>query len=176
MIEQLWASRGLLQTVVVVGLVVMAFLRGAAPERWCASILLAAIVLARMQQVVASEFRTIWGLSGFVTDDLAYLVIDLTTFITLATVAMQANRKYPLWMAGVQLTALLTHIADRTTQIVPPLAYAIINLSTFYLAIIFLAAGIVAHVRRTKDWGTYPGWRSDLPPSQVPTRWPSQVS
>lgn len=171
MIELLWTNRGSIQVVVVVGLLVLAFLRGASVERWCASILLAAIVLARIQQLVASGFETVWGISGFASDDIAYFGIDFVTFAALAAVALPANRIYPIWMAGVQLTALITHIAERTTTMVSPLAYAILNLSTFYLAIAFLAGGLAAHIRREKAWGPYPSWRRGLAPSPAPMRW-----
>lgn len=175
MIELLWTNRGSIQILAVAGLTIWAFVRGASPERWCAAILLAAILLARAQQLVASGFDTVWGLSGFATADLAYFVIDLATFAALTAVALQANRIYPLWMAGVQLTAMITHIAERTTTVVSPLAYAILNLSTFYLAIGFLAVGLAAHIRRARTWGPYPSWRRGLVPSPEPTPWPSRA-
>ncbi|MBL8656678.1 MAG: hypothetical protein JNJ92_04870 [Altererythrobacter sp.] len=175
MIELLWTNRGSVQTLAVTGLFALALVRGASPERWCAGILLTAILLARAQQLVASGFDSVWGLSGFATAGLAYFVIDLATFAALTAVALKANRIYPLWMAGVQLTALITHIAERTTAAVSPLAYAILNLSTFYLAIAFLAVGLMAHVRRSRSWGPYPNWRSGLAHSPEPTPWPSRA-
>lgn len=175
MIEFIWSQRGLLQTALVLALLVISVLRGGPPERWCAGLLMTAIVLARFEQIIVSGFETVWGLSGFETRDLAYLVIDLLTFVGLAAVGITANRIYPLWMAGLQLTALLTHIASRTTDIVAPLAYAVLNLSTFYLAMLVLAAGLAAHIRRERRWGTYPSWRgaSLRSPALTPGRWPS---
>lgn len=175
MLELLWVQRGLIQALLVILLFAGSAARGAAPERWCASVLLLAVVLIRLEGLLTSNFRTTWGLSGFVTRDIAYLAIDLLTFLGLAIVGIRANRTYPLWMAGFLLTALLTHIASRTTDIVSPLAFAILNLSTFWLAIATLAAGLAAHIRRERRWGTYPSWRGASPhsPAQTPTRWHS---
>lgn len=175
MLELLWVQRGLIQASLVILLFAGSAARGGAPERWCAGVLLVAIALIRLEGLLASNFRTPWGLSGFVTRDIAYLAIDLLTFLGLAMVGIRANRTYPLWMAGFLLTALLTHIASRTTDIVSPLAYAILNLSTFWLAIVTLATGLAAHIRREQKWGTYPSWRgaSLRSPAPMPTRWHS---
>lgn len=170
MLEILWVQRGLVQALLVILLFTGSALRGASPERWSSSILLLAIALIRLEGLVASDFQTTWGLAGFVTRDIAYLAIDLITFLGLATIGIRANRTYPLWMAGFLLTALLTHIASRTTDIVSPLAYAILNLSTFWLAIATLGVGLVAHIRRERRWGTYPSWRGASLPSPAPKR------
>ena len=175
MIGLLWTYRGFLQTAVVIAIFLLALRRGGAPEKWCSAILLGAIILARANEIASDSLST-WSVAGFATDDAAYFMIDSMTFLALATVGLGANRIYPLWMAGVQLTALLTHIAERTTSIVAPLAYAILNLSTFYLAIAFLAAGVVAHIKRTKSWGTYPSWRRDLDHSRAQMPWRSQIN
>ena len=175
MIELLWTYRGFLQTAVVVAIFLLALRRGGAPEVWCSAILLGAIILARANEI-ASEGLSTWTVAGFASDDAAYVLLDLMIFLALTTVGLRANRIYPLWMAGVQLTALLTHVAERTTSIVSPLAYAILNLSTFYLAIAFLAAGVIAHMRRAKSWGQYPSWRRDLRRSQAQMRWWSPTS
>lgn len=172
MLELVWNYRGFLQAAAVTGLLVIAFFRGAAPERWSAAILFAAIVALRLSELATGGIEGSWSVAGFATDDLAYFAIDFLTFAALLTIALRANRIYPLWMAGVQLTALMTHIAERTTDIVSPLAYAILNLSTFYLAIVFLAAGLAAHIRRSKTWGRYPSWLRDLRLSRVPTPGP----
>lgn len=167
MIELLWSYRGYFQAAIVALLFLLALARGGAPEKWCACILLAAIIAARLHEIVTVGVAGTWSVGGFATDELAYLLIDFLTFAALGAVALQANRMYPLWMAGVQLTALLTHIAERTTDVIAPLAYAILNLSTFYLAILLLAGGLAAHMRRSRSGGTYPSWRSDLPRSQA---------
>lgn len=156
-----------MQAAIVALLFLLALVRGGAPEKWCASILFAAIILARVHEVLTAGIAGTWNVGGFATDELAYLLIDLLTFAALGAVALQANRIYPLWMAGVQLTALLTHIAERTTDVIAPLAYAILNLSTFYLAILLLAGGLAAHMRRSRRWGKYPSWRRDLRRSSV---------
>lgn len=169
MIEFLWDQRGLLQLALTASLLAVSLRRGAAPERWCAAILLGAIGLARAEQLLASGFVTLWGLTGFETRAVAYLMIDMLTFVGLAAVAIGANRTYPLWMAGLQLTALLTHVASRATDIVEPLAFAALNLSTFYLMLFLLAGGLAAHIRRERRWGTYPSWRDGWSRSQART-------
>ncbi|WP_165961171.1 hypothetical protein [Qipengyuania sediminis] len=174
MIETTWSYRGYLQAAIVLVLFTLALRRGGAPEKWGAGTLLTAILFARLHELAVAGPSGTWTVSGFATDGLAYLAIDVVTFLALAVIGLKANRIYPLWMAGVQLTALLTHIAERVTTIVSPLAYAILNLSTFYLATGFLAAGLVAHIRRAKAWGQYPDWRRDLYPSQEPTLWRSR--
>ena len=171
----MWNFRGYLQAVIVFSIFLLTLVRGGAPEKWCASTLLAAIILARLQEVLTAGVAGTWSVGGFATDELAYLLIDLLTFAALGAIALQANRMYPLWMAGVQLTAVLTHVAERTTDVISPLAYAILNLSTFYLAILFLGGGLVAHMRRARAWGMYPDWRRGLPPSRVMLRLPSQI-
>ena len=128
-----------------------------------------------LEGLINSGFETIWDLSGFADFDVAYLAIDLLTFVGLAAVGINANRMYPLWMAGLQLTAVLTHVAGTATGAVAPLAYAIVNLSTFYLAMAVLAAGMVAHIRRERRWGTYPSWRhaSSRSPARTRPSWRS---
>lgn len=169
MLELVWTYRGYGQATAVALLLLLALLRGAAPERWSAAILLATVVLMRASEVVSGGVEATWSVAGFATEDLAYLAIDVFTFAALLAVALQANRIYPLWMAGVQLTALTTHVAERTTEVVSPLAYAILNLSTFYLEIGFLAIGLTAHILRSRTWGRYPSWRRDLHRSRAPT-------
>src|SRR5688572_3643597 len=119
----LWQYRGTIQALMMVALFLWAFRKGAAPEKLTSSILLAmtiAVWLYRWLAVVRPEANVIRGFSGV---EPGYLAIDLAGFACLAAVALVANRMYPLWMAGIQLTAVATHFATASAVETLPRSY-----------------------------------------------------
>ena len=84
--------RGYLQAAIVFSIFLLTLVRGGAPEKWCASTLLAAIILARLQEVLTAGVAGTWSVGGFATDEIAYFLIDLLTFAALGAVALQAKQ------------------------------------------------------------------------------------
>lgn len=146
--------RMILQDLLVAGLLISAFIWGAGPER--------AIIVT---WVLAFEFADL--IRYFVLDagrqvaevDFSLAGSDLVAAIVWTLIALNANRNYPLWIAGLQVLALSAHFARVLTDIITPIAYAIMVAAPGWLQLFVLAAGLTRHVRRKKAFGPYRDWR-----------------
>ena len=165
-----WEHRGLLQGLVVLALALLAWTRGSAPERWCAGVLLAMVTILRLYRLLALPTLPGNVISGYIAVNTVFLLTDGLALLTLIAVALRANRFYPLWIAGFQLTAVMTHLASGLMSSQLPFAYATLNIAPFYFMIITLVVGLIAHLRRVRLWGPYPSWRasSSLSPALQP--------
>ena len=88
-----------------------------------------------------------------------HLVLDLLALIALLSVALYANRMYPLWMTSLQAMVVLSHFTVSLVR-TAPLAYSILSITPSYLLIVSLAGGVFAHCRRSRTFKTVRDWRS----------------
>lgn len=127
---------------------------GGSPERWLAGSFLATMVLP----VYIVRWLDLGYLSvGSYTS--AYLALDVVAAVLFMAVALNANRNYPLWIAGFQVVAVVTHLVNALVGNVSPLAYAFLVIGPSYCQIALLGAGFARHALRERRYGPYREWR-----------------
>jgi len=83
------------------------------------------------------------------------LAVDVAAFAAFATVAMISERFWPLWVSGLQLTAILGHLLKGVQSDLLPTAYAAALHFWSYPILIILAVGTWrAHQRSLKEQRT----------------------
>ena len=159
MLDLMWINRGTLLFVAMLAVGAASLKYGGAPERLLAASVLAAMVLDRFYHLAASGGATVWSFSDYSRVDVGHLVLDSALLLSMAAIALTANRVYPIWIAGLQIVTLLTHFGRASAAEIQPLAYAIMTYAPFYLQLILMVAGLVFHTRRRKRRGEYRDWR-----------------
>lgn len=127
---------------------------GAGPERWLIALFIGTMVLPFYAFDVLGLGSPIFGPAAWI-----YVAIDLFAGLGFIVVALQANRNYPLWVAGFQLVALGAHMVRGLTEAVSPIAWAILVSGPSYCQLLLIAAGFARHVGRERRFGPYRGWR-----------------
>jgi hypothetical protein len=134
---------------------------GAAPERWLIGIFIATMV--------APLYLSRWlGLGSLAFGPYAwiYVGVDLLATIGFLAVALNANRNYPLWVAGFQLVSVSAHAVRGLGDMVSPFAYLFLAVGPSYCQLLLIGAGFIRHARRERRFGSYRDWRvtRDRPP------------
>lgn len=129
---------------VLVAVCAYAFLRGRTDERVVASIFiiasLSSALIAPAKESVYSRMET------------GILIVDVLAFAAFVLVALRSERFWPLWVAGLQLTTLLSHIIKAARIDLMPQAYG--AAARFWVYPIFLIIVIGtwrAHNRRLRE-------------------------
>jgi hypothetical protein len=130
-----------------------AFWKGAGPERWCAGALV-------WMRVVDWPYHAIFGSIYFATVDVGHFLIDLSVLVVFVVVALQANRLYPICLAGFQFVSLLSHVVALISPDIAARAYFFLIVMPSHLEIVTLGIGTALHIRRVRKFGTYRAWRS----------------
>lgn len=126
-----------------------AAIRGGAPERWGAGLLVLAVVATN----VALALQWLRYQETYV----GAMIVDIVFAAALVVLAVKANRFWPLWAAAVQLDEVLTHLVMfRAATGSFSYAYALLVFS--YPLPILLAIGTWRHRRRLKTHGDDPAW------------------
>lgn len=154
----LWEHRDKLQALIVIALAIVALRRGAGPERLSSAVLLAMVIAVWIFQLSKPPQLT-KAILGYGSINPYFLIVDVLAFGSLVTIALKANRFYPILLAGCQLVSLMTHLASGMLRKELPFAYALFNILPFYCMIAVLAGGLIAHLRRKRRLGQYPNWR-----------------
>lgn len=131
---------------------------GGSPERWLIGIFLATMVLP--------AYAVWWlGLDGFEVGPYATFasLLDIVAAVLFVGVALNANRNYPLWIAGFQLVAVGAHLVQALVDSVSPVAVAILVIGPSYCQLLLLLAGFVSHMLRQRRFGQYREWRVTTP-------------
>ncbi len=127
--------------------------RGAAPERALSGLLLCSIGVDKIYHFTMPDAV----LAGPI--DIGHMAIDMVILLDIVAVALFANRLYPLWMAALQLIAMLSYFY----QLMPGLAtrevFDVIEIGPFFIQIAILVLGLAWHEVRLRRWGGYPSWR-----------------
>ncbi|WP_086608598.1 hypothetical protein [Erythrobacter donghaensis] len=138
---------------------------GGGPERWLIGIFVGTMVLP--------VYPLVWVNAATMDQDLLlqlWFVIDVIAAGLFILVAINANRNYPLWIAGFQVVALVAFVVQAMVDAVSPLAAAILIIGPSYAILLVLAGGFVRHRLRQRRFGAYREWRLN-PPS---LSWPRQ--
>lgn len=169
----LWEHRDKLQALIVLALAIVAFWRAAGPERLSAAVLLGMVIAVWAYQLskppdVAREVLGYGSIHPY------FLIVDVLAFGLLTAIALEANRFYPILLAGCQLVSLMTHMASGVLRAEYPFAYALFNILPFYCMIAAFGVGLFAHLRRTRRLGPYQSWRGSSDHSRPPTTKPQR--
>lgn len=148
----------LIFNVVLAATVALALWKGGAPERVVAAALLAAAAATRLVQ------RNATGM--FEAVELDILAIDLILLAVLASVAIQANRLWPIWVAGIHGLAVGAHAAKAHDPAIPAWIYGLVVGKVAYPMLALLLWGVVRHRRRLALYGCDPAWRHSPRPAE----------
>lgn len=102
--------------VVLAAVVLFAFLRGRRDEKFAASV----CVFATAATHVAWE-PVIGSYSNL---ELGVFIVDFGTLAAFTYLALRSDRFWPLWVAGLQLTTILSHVFKLVRLDLLPQAYA----------------------------------------------------
>lgn len=127
---------------------------GASPERWLIGVYIATMV--------APFYVSQWmglGSIAFGPYSWAFVVIDLLAAVGFVAIALNANRNYPLWVAGFQLVSVGAHAVRGLGDMVSPFAYIVLAVGPSYCQLLLIGAGFIRHTRRERRFGSYRDWR-----------------
>jgi hypothetical protein len=131
---------------------------GGGPERWLIAVFIATMVIpVHVLQLLIPGHPAFGSYSGI------YAAIDLLAGFAFVAIALQANRNYPLWIAGFQLVAIASHGVSAVVDTVSPIAYAILVVGPSYCQLLLIMGGFVRHILRTRRFGLYRDWRRTVP-------------
>lgn len=159
MLTGLWQIKDELQLVLLGIAIALGFWRGGGPERACAGVYLAMWLSDRLYHFAFGKIAALGGA------DLGHIVIDALVAFSLVLVALYANRNYTLWLASMQLVALLSHFLRIISPSIDPTAYALLMAFPMYLAVLIFVVGVIRHLRRQQRHGPYRSWRASSPRS-----------
>lgn len=154
MFQVIWFAKSHAQWLVLLAFVILAFWRGAAPERQVASAFVAMFAFDRI-------YHLVWTSGIFVhRADAGHIVIDVMVFVIFGAIALRANRFYPLWLAAFQLIIMVSHIVRAASPAILRGAYEILAFAPSYLQVLVFGAGVILHIRRVARHGPYPSFNT----------------
>lgn len=131
---------------------------GGGPERWLIAIFLVSMVLpvypVRWLRENADNSESYLQ---------AWLVIDVVATGLFVAIALNANRNYPMLIAGFQVVALVAHAVGAMVDAVSPLASAILMIGPSYAIVLVMIGGFARHLVRLRRFGPYRDWRIGPP-------------
>ncbi len=127
-----------------------ALLRGAAPERSCALLMLAGTALTVWLTPPLGE--------RFAHLEFAIFSVDVCLFLGFVAIALLAHRYWPLWMSSMQLVAVASHSAGLLISYRLPWAYAVAIQFWSYPMLVMLAWGTARHRERVRQFNWDPSW------------------
>ncbi len=159
MLELLFSEyRPYLQDVLAWIVCIAALLWGGAPERIVAATWL--LLFETGEVIYTKLLGESWQLASV---DWYFAGIDLLAVVIMIATALYANRNYTLWIAAMQLLSFVAHISRGLIDAISPITYAIMVIAPGWLMLVFLAAGLVRHIRRKRKYGDYRDWRVRMP-------------
>lgn len=132
------------------GSVGYALFKGGAPERYGA---IAHLVLMALE-VTALQFVR----ETFATADPTSLVVDVLVLLAYGSIALHANRLWPLWAASLSLLSVLSHFARWVQVAIHPYAYVLLSTLPTAMSLLAMAIGTMNYHRRIKAGLPCPDW------------------
>lgn len=153
MFELFWAQKAQIQQALYVALFLLSLAYGARPERIISGALLG------MAAVDALHHHLVGGSIYWRHADVGHMAIDCAMLVVLCTVAVRANRVYPLWIGAAQIIAVTAHIYRIGLEQIDRFAYGMMSVMPSYIQLLAVAVGLAFHMSRHKKLGNYPSWR-----------------
>jgi hypothetical protein len=135
----------------LIAIAVYALLKGGRPER------AAALIVITM--ALSDPFVHALTPYTYAELDPGHFIIDLVGWCALLTIALKANRIWPLWVSSLQTISLIAHIVKYLDYSIHPLAYAIMQVSSSYPLLFILGFGTYNHQKRLRQTGKDPPWK-----------------
>lgn len=164
-------SREIGQHLLLFGVTITALFWGATPER--AAIGVWWLCFELPQAIMTDLIGYQVNLSGI---DPYLASKDITAAILWVWLALYANRNYTLWIAGVQLVAVGSHVARGMVEAISPIGYVFLVIVPGWMQLLTMALGFAFHIRRKKEYGPYRDWRIVRRPPDIPTLKPGKVA
>jgi len=143
----IWLTRILLFAVVLV-----AARKGDEPERLTAAVLLSTFVLDLVNHAVFGD--PVWY-----AVNPGHVVIDSWAFCALLSIALYANRGWPLLVGAGQMIVMVGHVTKLWDLTMARRAYWVLTQMPFLLQLMVLLIGTLAHMNRERRIGPYQCWR-----------------
>ena len=124
----------------LVAVIVYALLRGGRDERIVALLCLAGVIGTELLLPPPDQ--------RFAGMELGVMAVDLVLLAGFIAVALRSARFWPLWVAGLQLTAAMGHVLKGIDTNLLPHAYGAALTFWSYPILLILAAGTWRHYRR----------------------------
>lgn len=128
--------------VLLVLVALYALLRGKRDERQVGLIFVIGVIATELVLPPARE--------RFASVETRLMIVDLAVFAGFLWVALRSERFWPLWMAGLQLTAILGHVLKAIDVELFARAYAAALVFWAYPMLLILAVGTWRNERRTR--------------------------
>jgi hypothetical protein len=158
-------TRLILFSALLIGSCGYAIARGGAPERIVGAALLAAAVGTGLS-LSALPVR-------FFNVEIGVLVVDVALLVVLVAVALQADRFWPLLLAGLQLDTVGAHLFKLVRPDMIRVAYALSIAGWSYPMLLALAVGVWRHRRRLRAKGQDLDWTAPRPRKAAAIRGPA---
>ena len=157
MLEFLLIYRAVIQYALLIVALAFTFRIGAWPERLSAATL-AGMTLADLAYHQAQAIGLI-AIQAYPF----HFGLDLAGLLAILAIALQANRIYPLWLTALQLISVLIHLLREVDPNVQPAAYVMLYVLPYYVMILTVTGGTMAHWLRERQSGPYRSWRTSSP-------------
>lgn len=133
-----------------------ALLKGGAPERLTALIMIAA----------SASTVTTWGpwQGRYTSVELGIFVTDFVMMLALVALALKAERFWTLWVAAFQVMQFASHIPEILVPDLLPVTYKVVISIWSYPMLILLAIGTFRHVQRVREYGNDKSWSASSSP------------
>lgn len=127
---------------------------GAAPERWLIGIFI--VTMVAPTNIFGWFDIEVFALGPYAA---VFVSLDVAAMIAFVVIALNANRNYPLWVAGFQLVAMGAHAARSLVDAVSPFAYLVLSIGPSYCQLLVIFVGFLRHMQRERRFGPYREWR-----------------
>ena len=124
----------------LIGSCAYAFWRGGSDSR--------SIAIMSAAASIVTHLLLRWNPERFSHIEVGVMAIDIATLAGFVSVALVSSRFWPLWIAGLQLTTLLAHVAKEVELDLIPQAYAAAAVFWSYPILVILAVGTWREHRR----------------------------
>ena len=160
MLALVWNLKPIFEAGILLALILIAMWRGAGPERWSAAVFIGMFVLDRIYHFILGRG------AQYGTMDIGHFCIDLIATIAFVTIALRANRIYPLCLSALQVIAIISHVIRAISPAIAGGAYSILMIVPSYLQTAVFGTGLYLHLRRVQKFPHYPSWLVFSPHSQ----------
>lgn len=133
----------------LVAVILYALLRGGRDERIVALLCLAGVIGTELLLPPPDQ--------RFAGMELGVMAVDLVLLAGFIAVALRSIRFWPLWVAGLQLTAAMSHLLKSIDTNLLPHAYGAALTFWSYPILLILAVGTWRHYRRRRADQPVPG-------------------
>ncbi|CAM3096997.1 hypothetical protein SPAN111604_03600 [Sphingomonas antarctica] len=126
-----------------------ALVRGAAPERTVAVMMLLAALAGFATQNLGRRYEHV---------ELSVTLIDLALLVGLIAVALRANRFWPMWLASLHIVAVAFQGVRAYIHDLPGWSYQRAVSLIAYPMLLILIVGCQRHFQRAQRRGSEPSW------------------